>query len=54
VQLDANDVVTAVANQRNGALNETAQLYAMLEAAKREIAALNEKVAKLENPATGE
>lgn len=48
MDIDAKDLITALTNQRNGALNETAQVFAMLEAAKREIAELK---AKYEAPA---
>jgi len=43
VQINANDLVTAIQNQRNGALNESAHLYALLELAKREISELKAK-----------
>lgn len=35
--LDAQDIIAALQNQRNGALNENAQLFAMVEALKREL-----------------
>ncbi len=47
MELDANDMITALTNQRNGALNETAQVYAMLEATKREVTELKAKIAEL-------
>lgn len=43
MNLDAHDIITALQNQRNGALNETAQLYAMVEALKRELQELKDK-----------
>jgi len=46
MEIDPNDMLIAIQNQRNGALNETAQLYAMLESAKREIAELKNKYEK--------
>ena len=35
--MEAQDLITALTNQRNAALNEAAQLFAMLESANREI-----------------
>lgn len=40
------DIITAIQNQRNTSQNENAQLFAMLEAAKREIAALKQLINK--------
>ena len=37
MNLDAQDIITALSNQRNAALNENAQLFAMVETLKKEI-----------------
>lgn len=47
MNLDAQDIITALSNQRNAALNELAQAFAIIEAQKREIEELKkEKVAE--------
>lgn len=51
MNIDAQDLITALTNQRNGALNETAQLYAMVEALKRELEELKDKYERPEEPA---
>lgn len=47
--MEASDIITALQNQRNGALNETAQLYAMLEAEKRAHEATKQELEKLKS-----
>jgi len=37
MELNAQDIITALSNQRNAALNELAQAFAIIEAQKREI-----------------
>lgn len=37
MNLDAQDIITALSNQRNSAFNELAQAYAMIKALEREI-----------------
>jgi hypothetical protein len=50
--MEANDIITAITNQRNGAMNEVVQLFAMLEAEKRKVAELEKQLgAKNETPA---
>lgn len=51
MELDAQDIITATSNQRNTALNELAQAFAIVEAQKREIQALKDKYEKPESPA---
>lgn len=51
MNLDAQDIIAALQNQRNGALNETAQLYAMVEALKRELQELKDKHKEPAKPA---
>ena len=46
MNLDANDIITALSNQRNAALNENAQLYAMVEALKKEVEELKKEQVK--------
>lgn len=43
MNMDANDIIKALQNQRDSSLNECAQLYATLQAALREVTALKEK-----------
>lgn len=45
MEVNAEDIITAIRNQRDGALNENAQLFAMLQAANREIEKLTNKKA---------
>lgn len=51
MNLDAQDIITALQNQRNGALNEASQLYAMVEALKRELQELKDKQKEPAKPA---
>lgn len=50
VPVDPKDLLDRIADQRNKALDEGVQLYALLEAAKREIAALKDKYEKPGQP----
>ena len=43
MNVDAQDIIIALQNQRNGALNENAQLFAMVEALKRELQEYKDK-----------
>ncbi len=43
-EVDANDVITALTHQRNGALDENAKLYAMIEKLKRKVQELEAKL----------
>jgi len=43
MEIDPKDVITATQSQRNGALDENAHLFALLQAAQREIAELKAK-----------
>lgn len=56
MDIKGDDIVTALRNQRNGmmasALDENAQLYAMLEAAKREIAEKDKEIEELKKKLT--
>ena len=45
--IEKDDVILAISIQRNNALNETAHLYAALQAANRKVAELEAKVAEL-------
>jgi cell division protein FtsB len=45
-----NDLLAALSNQRNNALNECAQLAAQLAASQRRVAELEAKVKDLEAP----
>jgi len=47
MEIDARDMIVALKNQRTGALDETVQLYAMLEASKRETAERDKTIAEL-------
>lgn len=49
VELDAQDLIAALKGQRNSALDSNAELYAVIEKQKREIAALLEK-SKIDQP----
>ena len=44
MNLDANDIITAMEQQRNAAFNELAQAFAIIEAQKREIDELKKDV----------
>ncbi len=47
----AQDMITAVVNQRNASQNECVQLAAQVQAAQRKIAELEAKINELELPA---
>lgn len=44
MELNAQDIITALSNQRNAALNENAQLFAMVEAMKKRIEGLEKEL----------
>ena len=48
----AQDMLTAVCNQRNAALNECVQLAAQVQAAQRKISELEAKIKELGSPET--
>lgn len=54
MNIDAQDLLAALKNQRNSSFaalcDESAMLSAMLEAAKREIAAKDKEIAELKKP----
>lgn len=43
MEVNTEDIITAIRNQRDGALNENVQLFAMLQAANRKIEELTNK-----------
>ena len=45
MELNVQDIITALTNQRNAALNENVQLFAMVEAMKKEIEELKKEPA---------
>ena len=45
----AQDMITAIVNQRNAALNECVQLAAQVQAAQRKIAELEAKIKELDS-----
>jgi len=47
VQIDARDMVKALSNQRNQAMDENVQLFAMLEAVKRDLVAKEAQIIEL-------
>ena len=44
VALDTNDLLAAITNQRNGALDECAKLYAAVQTLKKEVKTLRAKL----------
>ena len=46
MEISGQDIVTALTNQRNAALNDAAQQFALLQAALREIAELKKQAEK--------
>ena len=47
MDIEKDDLITAISMQRNNALNETVQLYAALQAANRKVTELEAKIAEL-------
>ena len=47
VQIDVRDMVKALSNQRNQAMDENVQLFAMLEAVKRDLVAKEAQIIEL-------
>ena len=48
----AQDMITAIVNQRNASQNECVQLAAQIQAAQRKIAELEAKIKELDSPET--
>ena len=46
MEVNGNDLIAALTNQRNAAMNDAAQQFALLQAALREIAELKERADK--------